>query len=128
MAAIDGDAKKERHGFAYGQDERHREGRHAPRKPVDANDAQELCQRVRQEVPQRRGQCERRGGAVERLGQERVYERERGGCEGDGRAGARSGELGGDALAREVKEGEGERVDVKHVFLPGWLCEGVGRL
>jgi hypothetical protein len=108
LAAIHGDAEKERHGFAYGQDERHRERRHTPGEPVDANDAKQLCHRVREEV------------------QERGRQHERDGRERDGRTGHRPGEFGRDALPGEIKEGEGKEVDVEHVFLPRGLCEGVG--
>ena len=108
MAAIDSDAEQERHGLAYGQDERHRERGHAPRKPVDTDDAQQLRHRVHDEV------CERR----------RQHERDRREGEGDGRTSGRPRELGRDAVPGKEKERQGEDVVVEHAFLPGGL---VGR-
>ena len=106
LAAIDGDAEQERYGFADGQDEGHGEGRHAACEPVDANDAQQLRDRVGDEVEPQRGHG-------------RVHDGER-----DGWAGAQACELRRDAAARKVKEGECERVVVKHAFPPRGLCAG----
>lgn len=122
MAAIHGDAEKQRHSLAYGQDEGHCQRRHTPSEPIDANDAQQLCHRVREEVQEHARQHER--GAVQRLGEASV--RERDGQERDARTGAQPGKFGGDVVPGEIKEGEGESVEVEHVFLPGRLSEGVG--